>query len=355
MRIEINRCECEKPVPVQMTDAFKTIRCDNCFEIISYEKPQKEIIVKERKAEVEKSPKQPTKKEKQERKAEVKEILLPSEEIREQKTYPGIEVNKIYNEDCLLTMGRMPDATLDYVFTSPPYNVAQGSFSKYKDYEDNMSQQEYLDWSIKILDSLLRVTKQHVFYNIQCLANNKIALLSLQEHYKYKLKDILIWCKTSGSQATNAHVMSSRWEYIFAFSNQKPLVRSFDDATFSEGFSNVIQIKHAINKHADEHKAVFPINLPRKFIQKFGKEGDLWYDPFMGTGTTAKACLLEGRKFVGSEMSERIHKIALKEIKQTSENPSFDFLQEVAELKKPKIKTVNVGGKFEQIEMEIPE
>lgn len=346
MRIEVNRCECDNRIPVQKNDSFKSIVCENCMEVISYEKPDRQPTVR-------KSSGEPTKKSKQERKAEVKDILLPSEEIRKPKIYDGIEANKIYNEDCLLTMNKMKDGVLDYVFTSPPYNISQGSFSKYKDYEDDMSQQEYLDWSIKILDSLIRVTSKHVFYNIQCLANNKIALLSLQEHYKYKLKDILIWCKTSGSQATNAHVMSSRWEYIFAFSNQKPLVRSFDDAKFSEGFSNVIQIKHSINKHASEHKAVFPLNLPRKFIQKFGKEGDLWYDPFMGTGTTAKACLLEGRKYVGSEMSKRIYNIALKEIKQTQENPTFDFLQEVAEFKKPKVKAVDEGGKHKQILMDI--
>lgn len=40
-RIIRNGCECEKSNPVQMSDVYKTIRCDNCFQIISYEKPPK--------------------------------------------------------------------------------------------------------------------------------------------------------------------------------------------------------------------------------------------------------------------------------------------------------------------------
>lgn len=349
-RITVNRCEClpEDRKPHLRNDEFKTELCITCYEVISYEKANKIKPVK-----VHTGEKKQTKAEKTERKASIDEIKLPSEEVRLLEREYNFEVNKVYLEKCEATMARMKDGEVDYVFTSPPYNVAQTAFAKYGDYSDDKSQQEYLQWIIEVIDELLRVTKQHVFFNIQELANNRIALDCLMYHYRYKIKEKFIWRKASGSQATNSKVCSSRWEYIWCLSNQNPLYKAFEDVDTLSDWTNVIEIKNQKNKHAKDHKAVFPINLPRKFIEKFGKEGDIWYDPFMGTGTTARACIRSGRKFVGSEMSKKVHSIAIKEINNTLINPTLDFLEEVEYIEKPKIKTVYDGGKHPQIIMEI--
>ena len=61
----------------------------------------------------------------------------------------GIEINKIYNDDCLITMKRMSDNFVDIVVTSPPYNIGKsrgnGNFTKvsYDKYNDNLSKSEY--------------------------------------------------------------------------------------------------------------------------------------------------------------------------------------------------------------------
>lgn len=345
----VNRCECseEERNIVFKQDEYKTEICSNCYEVISYELPSKS------KNSTKSGKKKSSKSSNQERKASIDNIKLPSEEDRPVQKVYDFDINKIYNEDCLITMSRMKDGEIDYCFTSPPYNVGQEAFSKYGDYSDDKSQQQYLEWSIKVIDSLLRVTKNHIFFNIQELAHNRIALDSLMYHYRYKLKDKFIWAKDSGSQATNSKVLSSRWEYIWVLSNQDPLYKNFKDVDTLSDWTNVIKIKTTKNKHAKDHKAVFPINLPRKFIEKFGKPGDLWYDPFMGTGTTARAAIKAGRKFVGSEMSKKIYSIAIKEIQNTIDNPSFDFLEEMEVISKPKIKTKDIGGKHLQIEMEI--
>lgn len=347
MRIEVNRCECDKKTPVQKTDIFKSIVCDNCMEVISYEKPVSE----------KKSPSKQNKVKKvntNERKANIEDIKQNEEVV--ERNY-GFEINKVYNEKCEATMNRIKDGEVDYVFTSPPYNIKQGAFAKYGEgYQDDLSQQQYLEWSIKIIDELLRITKYHVFYNIQELANNSIVINTLLGHYKYKLKKKFIWRKKSGAQATNTHVVSCRWEYILVFSNINPLVKSFDDASFSEGFTDVIEIKHTQNKDADVNKAVFPLALPKKFIDKFGKKEDLWYDPFSGTGTTARAAILSGRNFLGSEMTKKVFDRGNEKIKATQSNPELDFLQEIVEeTVKPKLKLVDEGGKNKQILMEIPE
>ena len=99
-----------------------------------------------------------------------------------------IPINVIYTEGCEVTMGKMKDGAVDYIFTSPPYNFNESMTIKngvrivkklYKNFEDvNRTQQEYYEWQIALITEMLRVTKSHVFYNNQLVANNKIALLS---------------------------------------------------------------------------------------------------------------------------------------------------------------------------------
>ena len=58
------------------------------------------------------------------------------------------------------------------------------------------------------------------------------------------------------------------------------------------------------------HPAPCPIDLPAFFIKAFTDEGDLVYDPFMGSGTTAEAALRLNRKFIGSELNKGYVKVA---------------------------------------------
>lgn len=344
----VNRCECsaEDRKPQMRTDQYKTEICSTCYEVISYEMPTKQKATRANGVK---------KVDKKERKANVDTILLPSQEVRLPNKEYSFNINTIYNEDCMETMKRMKTGEVDYVFTSPPYNVSQEKFAKYEDFSDDKSQQEYVDWSIKVISELLRVTKQHVFYNIQELAHNKIAIQCLLYHFRYNLKEKFIWRKSGGAAQHNHKVVSCRWEYIWCLSNQAPLYKNFTDVETLKDWHNVIEIKTTKNIHAKDHKAVFPLNLPRKFIERFGKEGDLWYDPFTGTGTTQRAAVLSGRKYVGSEMSSKVHKIAIKEIKNTIESPTLAFFDEMEakEIPKPKVRAVDTGGKHKQIEMEI--
>ena len=92
-----------------------------------------------------------------------------------------MENNKIYNEDCLETLARMEDNSIDLVVTSPPYN--KGLYWKdkqigrkkawkvtgidYDSYQDSMSHDDYVDWQKKIISECLRVLKPSgsLFYN----------------------------------------------------------------------------------------------------------------------------------------------------------------------------------------------
>jgi site-specific DNA-methyltransferase (adenine-specific) len=229
----------------------------------------------------------------------------------------NLELNKIYCESNLETMARMPDNFVDYVLTSPPYNVKTERIAKYKDFKDGFSQEQYFDQQKELISELLRVTKNHIFYNIQMLSGNKIALHKLIGHFAENIKEMIIWHKGFGEPAISEKVLNSGFEYIIVFSNNEPNKRYFNDANFKRGTqSNVFKIVNShSNPFADVHKAIMPLDIPRYFMINFGKNSDIWYDPYMGTGTTAIASIEEKKNWIGSEISKEYIDIANKRIK----------------------------------------
>ena len=232
-----------------------------------------------------------------------------------------MQVNKIYIEDCLKTMAKMPNDFVDYSLTSPPYNVGNNSLNgegkKYNSIDDKMSDHDYLQNQINVINELLRVTKNHIFYNIQLLSANKRSVLKLLGHFNNQIKDVFIWNKKYGVPQMEAGVFNSAYEFIIILSNQKPEKRKFYDCDFQGTQNNVFQLK---NKHsnpfAKQHKAIMPLDLPRHFMQIFGFENDIWYDPYMGTGTTGVAAILEKKQYIGSEIFKEYGDISEKRISQ---------------------------------------
>jgi DNA modification methylase len=227
-----------------------------------------------------------------------------------------MKLNKIYNESNLDTMARMPDKSIDYVLTSPPYNVKTERIKKYKDFKDGFSQEQYFDQQKELITELLRVTKNHIFYNIQMLSGNKFALHKLIGHFSNNIKEMIIWHKGFGEPAISENVFNSGFEYIIVFSNDEPNKRYFNDANFKRGTqSNVFKILNShSNPFANVHKAIMPLDIPRYFMINFGNENDVWYDPYMGTGTTAIAAIEEKRNWVGSEISKEYVDLANKRL-----------------------------------------
>jgi site-specific DNA-methyltransferase (adenine-specific) len=70
------------------------------------------------------------------------------------------------------------------------------------------------------------------------------------------------------------------------------------------------------DKIAFEHPAIFPEPLDRDHIYSWSNEGDLVYDPFMGSGTTAKMAHLLKRNWIGSDLSKKYVELAEKRIWQ---------------------------------------
>lgn len=237
------------------------------------------------------------------------------------------ELNKIYNEDCLEGMKRIPDNSIDITFTSPPYNmnlrVRNGKYcsrqivkelsTKYINFPDNLPMEEYFEFNKKVIGELLRVSEL-VFYNVQFLTGNKVALFKLIGHYSEYLKEIIVWDKINAQPAIQQQVLNSQFEVILVFDKNNAILRKFNQGTFDRGtLTNLWGIKRG-KKYSKEHGATFPIELAEKVITNFSNENSIVLDPFMGLGTTAIACLNTNRNYIGFELDKDYYEVATERI-----------------------------------------
>ena len=103
---------------------------------------------------------------------------------------------KLINGNCLEILKDFDENSIDYVFTSPPYNIKRSKNNKYNKYEhfdDGID--NYFDWCVEIINELLRVTKNHVFWNVQANYYNKKDVYKLFGHYSEKIQQNFIILK----------------------------------------------------------------------------------------------------------------------------------------------------------------
>jgi site-specific DNA-methyltransferase (adenine-specific)/modification methylase len=233
-----------------------------------------------------------------------------------------IELNKVYNESCLETLKKMKDGSVNAVITSPPYNmnlrIRNGKYcsrqivkelsTKYSNFDDNLPIDEYYELHLNILKELLRVSDM-VFYNIQIVTGSKRAIFKIIGELSDYLKDIVIWDKGHGQPAMAERVINRRTELVLIFDKNNAISRQFDKCNFNRGTLDDLWLIKRGKKVSTEHGAVFPEELVGTILDNFTNEGDVIYDPFMGTGSTAVVCKKLKRKYIGSEISKEYMKV----------------------------------------------
>ena len=254
-----------------------------------------------------------------------------------------IELNKIYNEDCLKTMAKMPDEFIDLVITSPPYD----DLREYNGYKFKFK---------KIAKELTRVLKQGgiIMWNVSdSVKNGSETLTSFKQAIYFKEKcsllmhDTMIYLKDK-SVFPEKKRYGQIFEYMFVLSKSKPktynLIKDRKNKYLKvtsgterlKGGDTVRQNSIHLNEYgcrdnvwlystgyqksakdliAYEHPAIMPERLAADHIISWSNKGDLVYDPFMGSGTTAKMCIQYDRNWIGSETSKEYYNIAEKRLK----------------------------------------
>ncbi len=224
-------------------------------------------------------------------------------------------MNKMYNEHCLITLSKMQNKSIDLVVTSPPYNmrtrIRDGKYvtreksehfsKKYKYFDDALPIDEFYNLHKNILTELLRVSKI-ICYNFQIVTGSKDAFFKIIGDFNIKIKDIIIWDKNTGQPAMHKNILNSVYEMILILEDDDRKGRMIQNAKFPRGkMNNIIRVKKG-KKQNKINGAVFPEELIVELIQAFSNKGDLIYDPFMGSGTTAVVCEKLNRRWVGSEI-----------------------------------------------------
>lgn len=252
-----------------------------------------------------------------------------------------MERNKIYNENCIYTMQSMPDNFIDLTVTSPPYD----NLREYKGYTFPFED---------IAKELYRVTKEGgvvVWVVGDATINGSETGTSFKQALFFKeigfnLHDTMIYEQAgTGAKGSNYAYWQS-FEYMFILTkgkintvnrlsdiintsggkkrskNGSKHLNEIGTRTERKGIVNpIFSVRPNVWRYAcgqndnTEHPAPFPEKLAADHIYSWSNEGDLIYDPFGGSGTTAKMAHKLKRDWILSEISEEYCKIAENRIK----------------------------------------
>ena len=258
-----------------------------------------------------------------------------------------MKLNTIYNEDCLLTMQKMDERSIDMVMTSPPYNTSRKGSSlnaadsniRYDAYNDMMPNDEYIDWTTNIFNSFDRVLKPNgsVLYNLSYSAENTdlmwLVVSEIIRRTPFTAADCIVWKKRSAVPVNESPNKLTRiCEFVFVFCRKEELPTFFANkeqasvrGTGQVMYKNYFNFVEAPNndENCPIHKATYSTILCRKLIDLYCPRNGIVYDPFMGTGTTAIAAIRENRQYIGSEISERYCEWAGKRIERETSQLSL--------------------------------
>jgi adenine-specific DNA-methyltransferase len=264
------------------------------------------------------------------------------DEIRDRlgEPYCSGENYAIYCGDCLASMQSLPEQLLALTVTSPPYNIG-------KEYEKPLSLEDYLAWCERWMEEVYRLTRCDgaFFLNLGYVAvPGKAKAIPLPyllwNRCRFHLIQEIVWNYGAGVAAKMS--LSPRNEKVLWY------VKDPDNYTFNldairdpdvkyphqkkngklrcntlgKNPSDVWQIAKVTsgeNRASPErtpHPAQFPLDLINRIVLGFSNPGDLVLDPFVGSGTTAIACIAQGRRVLGFEINPTYCEYAAQRIQE---------------------------------------
>ena len=254
-------------------------------------------------------------------------------------------VISIFNEDCKNTLNRMKQESVDLIITSPPYCMRKA----YESPEDDIN--TFRECHESIIGDIYRILKPggslcwQVGYHVSnaCIIpldfivyktftkNNK------KRKFPLVLRNRIIW--TFGHGLNNAHRFSGRHETILWFTKGNFETFNLDAVRVPQKYpgkkaykgerkgeftgnplgknpSDVWDIPNVKANHVEktDHPCQFPVAIPARLIRALTMRDAIVLDPFMGSGTTGVAAILEGRSFIGIEKDRGYFNIAQSRI-----------------------------------------
>ena len=230
-----------------------------------------------------------------------------------------LEIDKVYWEDCLEGMKRIDDNSVNVIIADPPYETSNTVFTEnLSDLKKNNTTKflKSAKWKFDLewFNEIPRILKPggawYVFMNDEGFSH----LLDLATEIGLKPMRRLIWCKTNSMPSIpRKNYRSSTETLLYGIKGSK--VGYF-------GASNQQEIKsyfeHPIvgGKERTKHPTQKPLKLIELYIKISCPPDGVALDPFMGSGTTAIACLETNRHYIGFENNDNYFNIANKRIEE---------------------------------------
>lgn len=229
-------------------------------------------------------------------------------------------INKVFNEDCLVVLKKIKTDSVDLILTDPPYqidNTQAGGKSKLSKSIQNMNNQLkdkdlVSGFDLKVLDELVRVNKNINMYFF-C---NKAQIPMYLEYFVTNLGcsfDLIKWVKPNATPLFNNKYLSDTEYGVYVRKGAYCNPQNYTDA--STLFQEPINIT---DKEKYKHPTIKPLNLIRRLIRNSTKVNEVILDPFIGSGTTAVASIMENRKYIGCELDSEFFSICEDRIKEVN-------------------------------------
>lgn len=230
----------------------------------------------------------------------------------------------------------LPDYSVALAFTSPPYNVG-------KDYDDDMSLDDYLDLIQRVAKEVYRVLIPGGRYVINIANLGRKPYIPLHSYF-YKIHmgigflpmGEIIWRKSKGAsgscawgsfQSAKAPRLRDIHEYLLVFAKQsfsRP-DKGLNDISKEEFMTSTLSIWDVPPESAKKvgHPAPFPVALAERVIHLYSYVQDVILDPFVGSGSTCIAAYKNNRHYVGFDISNTYCELTEKRIKRLKDQPTL--------------------------------
>lgn len=214
------------------------------------------------------------------------------------------DVNKLIGEDTIKT-----------IFSSPPYNMNK---KMYNSYEDNLASEEYIKFNLDVVNLYKEHLKGYLFWNISYNKNARWEFIDIMHRIVKNtgllFLELIVWNKKK-AMPLKGEMLKRQYEDILLVSDKDTYENEIDLYVCSKNTSKVVfnkKVQQKIsnyweltvdsNTQLNNHKACFPVELPKKAINLTTEKGDIVCDPFGGSGTTLIAAELLDRKCLMMEL-----------------------------------------------------
>jgi DNA modification methylase len=239
-------------------------------------------------------------------------------------------LNKIYLTECIAEMKKLPDASVDLVFTDPPYNISHKGqiFRDYRSGTEHNINMDFGEWDyefdpIPFLIEAKRLLK----------ANGSIIVWTSEQLYgKYREwfaqnmypKQLLVWVKQNPPPEFRLVKYRQATELMFwAMKNKNYKANPNFIFGAQRDMTNVWITPIVGGNERLEHPTQKPLSVCRDIVRNHCQEGGIVLDPYTGSGTIPVACIETNRNFIGMEIDPKYFAMAEKRIKLIQDQGKF--------------------------------